>query len=144
MRSQREVDRDAAVAVLERGDDVTPQVMIRERAREEDERRPLAGCLPGQGPEPGLQSFGFHRYKTYSQYAAQTSRLPADHGYRLALGARPRSIASSTGRSAVLVPSGSLERAISRPPNSDRPPTRCASTPGSRSASWPCAMAVAI
>ena len=30
MRSQREVDRDAAVAVLERDDDVTPQIMIRE------------------------------------------------------------------------------------------------------------------
>jgi hypothetical protein len=47
MRSQREVDRDAAVAVLERDDDVTPQIMIRERAGEEDERRPPAGRSPG-------------------------------------------------------------------------------------------------
>lgn len=39
MRSQREVDRDAAVAVLERADDVTPQVVIRQRAGEEDQRR---------------------------------------------------------------------------------------------------------
>jgi len=40
MRSQREVDSDAAVAAIERADDVTPQVAIRERAGEEDERRP--------------------------------------------------------------------------------------------------------
>ena len=59
MRAEREVDRDAAVAVLERGDDVTPQVAVRERAGEEDERRPVAGRSPGQRPEPGFQRSGF-------------------------------------------------------------------------------------
>jgi hypothetical protein len=58
MRSQREVDRDAAVVILERDDDVTPQIMIRERAGEEDERRPSAGRSHSQGPEPSFESFG--------------------------------------------------------------------------------------
>ena len=80
MRSQREVDRDAAVAVLERGNDVTPQVMIRERAGEEDKRRPPAGRSPGQGPEPGFQPFGFHGYKTYSGYAMGASPIPGAAG----------------------------------------------------------------
>jgi hypothetical protein len=61
MRSQREVDGDAAVAVFERDDDVTPQVTVRERAGEEDERRPLTGRSPVQGTEPTLQSCGFIR-----------------------------------------------------------------------------------
>ena len=56
MRAQREVDRDAAVAVLERGDDVTPQVPVRERAGEEDERRTVTGRPPGQRCEPGFES----------------------------------------------------------------------------------------
>src|SRR5260370_34964385 len=68
MRSQREVDRDAPVAVLERDDHVTPQVAIRERAGEEDDGRPAAGRSPRQGPEPGVQPFAFHVHKTYSQY----------------------------------------------------------------------------
>jgi hypothetical protein len=62
MRSQRAVDRDAAITVLERNDHITPQGAIRERAGEEDERRPSAGRPPGQGPEPGFQSLGFHEY----------------------------------------------------------------------------------
>ena len=57
VRSERQVDGDAAVAVLERGDDVTPQVMIRERAGEEDERRSLAGRLPGQRCRAGFPAF---------------------------------------------------------------------------------------
>ena len=73
MRSQREVDRDAAVAVLERDDDITPQVTVRERAGEEDERRPMTRRSPGQGSEPGFQPFGFHEYKTYSQYVIPAS-----------------------------------------------------------------------
>ena len=68
MRSQRKVDRDAAVVVLKRGDDVAPEVVIRERAREEDECGPPAGRVPGQGTEPGFKSSGFHGYKTYSRY----------------------------------------------------------------------------
>jgi hypothetical protein len=40
--AQREVDRDAAVLVLQPGDDVTPQVVIGERAGEE-----LASGLAG-------------------------------------------------------------------------------------------------
>jgi len=62
MRSQREVDRDAPVAVLQRDDNVTPQVTIRDRTSEENKRRPLAGRPPGQRPEPGFQSFAFHKY----------------------------------------------------------------------------------
>jgi hypothetical protein len=39
MRSQREVDRDAAVAVLERDDDVTPQIApVRERLARRDRK----------------------------------------------------------------------------------------------------------
>ena len=58
MRSQREIDRDAAVAVLERGDDVAPQIAIRERAGEEDERRPITGRSPCEGSEPRVKPLG--------------------------------------------------------------------------------------
>jgi hypothetical protein len=57
MRSQREVDRDAAVAILKRDDDVTPQIAIRERACEEDERGPSTGRSPGQGSKPSFRAF---------------------------------------------------------------------------------------
>jgi hypothetical protein len=60
MRPQREIDRDAAVAILERDDDVTPQIAIRERACEEDERRASTRRSPGQGPKPSFQPFRFH------------------------------------------------------------------------------------
>jgi hypothetical protein len=46
VRAEREVDRDAAVVVFEGGDDVTPQVAVRECAGEEDERRPSTGRPP--------------------------------------------------------------------------------------------------
>src|SRR5258708_21299025 len=104
MRSQREVDRAAPVAVLERDDHVRRQVAIRERAGEEDDGRPAAGRSPRQGPEPGVQPFAFHGYKTYSQYVILTS--PFGRRAQLLLpGARPRSIASSASPSAALVTS---------------------------------------
>jgi hypothetical protein len=65
MRTQWKVDRDAAMAVLKRGDNVPPQFMIRERAGVEDDCRTLAGRLPGEGSETGVQLSGFHKYKTY-------------------------------------------------------------------------------
>ena len=58
VRPEREVDRDAAVAVLERGDDVTPQVPVRERAGEEDERRALSGRPARQRGRAGSPAFG--------------------------------------------------------------------------------------
>jgi hypothetical protein len=70
VRSQGEVDRDAAVAILERGDDVTPQIAVRERPGEEDERRPLAGRSVRQGSKTGFQLFAFHAYQTYSRYVS--------------------------------------------------------------------------
>jgi hypothetical protein len=54
MRSEGQVDRDAAVAVLELDDDVTPQIAVRERAGEEYERRPATGRSPSQGTEPSF------------------------------------------------------------------------------------------
>src|SRR5580692_609622 len=65
MPPERKVDRDAAVVVLERGDDVAPQPMVRQRPREEDERWPSAGRLPGQRPEAGFQSAGFHAKSSF-------------------------------------------------------------------------------
>jgi hypothetical protein len=65
VRSEGEVDRDATVAILERGDDVTPQVAVRERSGEEDEHRPLARRPVRQGPKTGFERFAFHRYQTY-------------------------------------------------------------------------------
>jgi hypothetical protein len=62
VRPQGEVDRDAAVAILERGDDVTPQVAVRERSGEEDERRPSARRPVRQGSKAGFQRFTFHAY----------------------------------------------------------------------------------
>ena len=52
MSSQRKVDRDAAVAVLERVDDVPPQIMIGERAGDPDAARETLG----QALEPMLRA----------------------------------------------------------------------------------------
>src|SRR6185437_3209730 len=73
VRAERKVDRDAAVAVLQRGDDVAPQVVVRERAGVEDDGRPRARRVPGEGTEPGFQLSGFHGYKTYPRYAKITT-----------------------------------------------------------------------
>src|SRR5580693_6741028 len=108
MPPERKVDRDAAVAVPERGDDVAPQPMVRERPREEDERRPSAGRLPGQRPETGFQSSRFHANSSFVMYPAYTcaadpTRRAPVHWYLRAVPGRIRVARRSGPRMTISV-----------------------------------------
>jgi len=73
MRPERQVDRDAAIAVFERDDHVAPEIAVRERAGEEDQGRASPGLPPSQRSETCLEPTTFHAYATYSRYGEAAS-----------------------------------------------------------------------